>query len=354
MFGRFRRTNDPAQETDRGAVALSQREREEPATTVAAPSDDPGGFALSEREREEPATSVAAPADDPGAVALSERERDKPATSVAAPSDDPAVRERRLEELRAGQPDDPETRTLDRERVAETDDTAASDRFTRTAGAPVTDRDRVVDRDIADDDDDPDREPYTIPAVVGEDTMVAMRARQRDRFGGIRWGSAFFGLLSAIGLAAILLGIAAAAGVALGLSEINDVRQGTADTIGLGGAILLLAILALSWYCGGYVAGRMARFDGLRQGVGVWVWTLVIGAVLAIAAVIGGSEYNVLQQLNLPNVAVGDQSLTTGGWLTLAAAIVVTLLFALLGGKAGDLFHRRVDRFAARDYVDER
>ena len=182
--------------------------------------------------------------------------------------------------------------------------------------------------------------------------MVAMRARQRDRFGGIRWGSAFFGLLSAIGLAAILLGIAAAAGVAFGLSEINDVRTGTADTIGLGGAILLLAILALSWYCGGYVAGRMARFDGLRQGIGVWVWTLAIACALAIAAVIGGTEYNVLQQLNLPNVAVGDQSLTTGGWLTLAAAVVVTLLFAVLGGKAGDLFHRRVDRFATRDYVE--
>ena len=208
----------------------------------------------------------------------------------------------------------------------------------------MTERDRVADRY--------DDEPHTIPAVVAEDTVVAMRARQRDRFGGIRWGSAFFGLLSAIGLAAILLGIAAAAGVALGLSEINDVRTGSADTIGLGGALLLLAILALSWYCGGYVAGRMARFDGLRQGIGVWVWTLVIGAALAIAAVIGGSEYNVLQQLNLPNVAVGDQSLTTGGWLTLAAAIVVTLLFAVLGGKAGDLFHRRVDRFVTRDDVE--
>ena len=44
----------------------------------------------------------------------------------------------------------------------------------------------------------------------------------------------------------------------------------------------------------------MARFDGARQGIGVWVWTLVIGAALAIAAVIGGSEYDVLQQLNLP------------------------------------------------------
>jgi hypothetical protein len=116
----------------------------------------------------------------------------------------------------------------------------------------------------------------------------------------------------------------------------------------------VLAILALSWYCGGYVAGRMARFDGARQGIGVWVWTLIIGAALAIAALIGGSEYDVLQQLNLPNVAVGDQSLTTTGFVTLAAALVVTLLFAIMGGKAGELYHRRVDRFAAREYVETR
>jgi len=313
MFGRFRKTDDPASENDGGAVAVSQRERDEQATS--------------------------------GAGAMSQR--DEPATSVAAAPADPAARERRLEELRATQTDDPDTRGLDRDRVAATDDTATdSDRFARTERAPVVAREPATDRDVDDD------ERRTVPAVVPEDTVVAMRARQRDRFGGIRWGSAFFGLLSAIGLAAILLGIAAAAGVAFGLSEINDVRKGTADTIGLGGAILLLAILALSWYCGGYVAGRMARFDGVRQGIGVWGWTLVIGAALAIAAVIGGSDYNVLQQLNLPNVAVGDQSLTTGGWLTLIGAVVVTLVFAILGGKAGDLFHRRVDRFATRDYLE--
>jgi hypothetical protein len=304
MFGRFRKTNDPARETAGGAVAV-----------------------------------------------------DDPATSVAAPSGDPAVRQQRLAELQATRADDRDTRGLDRERAVTTDRTAdgdrvvdtdradESDRFARTERAPVVERAPADERDL-------DDEPRTIPAVVAEDTVVAMRARQRDRFGGVRWGSAFFGLLSAIGLAAMLLGIAAAAGVAFGLSEINDVRTGTADTIGLGGAILLLAILALSWYCGGYVAGRMARFDGPRQGIGVWVWTLVIAGALAIAAVIGGADYNVLQQLNLPNVAVGDQSLTTGGWLTLAAAVVVTLLFAVAGGKAGDLFHRRVDRFVARDYVE--
>ena len=312
MFGRFRKTNDPARETDGGAVAV-----------------------------------------------------DEPATSVATSSADPAARERRLAELRATQTEDPDTRGLDRERVVETDRTAESDRFARTEGAPVVERegqpatdrtlvaDRapVTDRDAVDDRGVVD-EPRAIPAVVAEDTVVAMRARQRDRFGGIRWGSAFFGLLSAIGLAALLLGIVAAAGVAIGVSEINDVTKGNADTIGLGGAILVLAVLALSWYCGGYVAGRMARFDGARQGVGVWAWTIVIGAALAVAAVIGGSQYDVLHQLNLPNVAVGNESLTTTGLITLAAALVVTLVFAVVGGKAGDLFHRRVDRFATRDYVE--
>jgi len=271
---------------------------------------------------------------DGGAVAVEERE--EPVTNVAAPAADPAARERRLAELHETQAGDPDTRVADGDT-----NVVQRDRFVREEAVPARDAD-VVRED----------EPRTIPAVVGEDTVVAMRARQRDRFGGIRWGSAFFGLLSAIGLAAILLGIVAAAGVAIGVSQINDVANGDAETIGLGGAILVLAVLALSWYCGGYVAGRMARFDGARQGMGVWMWTLVLGAALAIAAVIGGSEYDVLQQLNLPNVAVGDQSLTTAGLVTLAAALVVTLLFAVLGGKAGDLFHRRVDRFATRDYVE--
>lgn len=219
------------------------------------------------------------------------------------------------------------------------------ERFTRTddTGTALPERDW-----------EPMRERRTLAPVVGEDTVLAMRARQRSRFGGIRWGSAFFGLLSAIGLASILLGIVAAAGVALNVSDIKDVANGNRDTIGLGGAILLLVVVAIAWYCGGYVAARMARFDGARQGIGVWSWTVVIGAALAIAALIGGNEYDVFQQLNLPNVAVGDASLTTGGVVTLAAALVVSLVCAIVGGIAGDRFHRRVDRFAAREHYEMR
>jgi hypothetical protein len=266
-----------------------------------------------------------------GAVAVQERERE-----MSAPAPPPDA-------------DDGRTTVVERERVVRERDEPA------TTAAPATDRDvddvperrTLADRDV---DDVPERR--TLAPVVGEETLVAMHDRQRVRFGGIRWGSAFFGLLSAIGLAAILLGIVAAAGVTIGVSKIEDVTQGNADTIGLGGAILVLAILALSWFCGGYVAGRMARFDGMRQGIGVWVWTVVIGLALAIAAIIGGSEYDVFARLNLPNVAVGDQTLTTGGAITLAAGLIVTLIAAIAGGKVGDRFHRRVDRFAAREYVE--
>jgi hypothetical protein len=105
MFGRFRRTNDPARETDGGAVAVE--------------------------ERNEPATSVAAPEHDRVA---------DPATSVAAPAADPAARERRLAELDETQAGDPDTRAVQRDRVVE------QDRFARDEAVPARDE-PVPDRD---------------------------------------------------------------------------------------------------------------------------------------------------------------------------------------------------------------
>ena len=113
-------------------------------------------------------------------------------------------------------------------------------------------------------------------------------------------------------------------------------------------------MLAIAWFCGGYVAGRMARFDGVRQGLGVWLWTLLSAVVIAAVAAIGGSEYDVYQRLNLPRIAIGDSTLNTGGAIAGAVAVVATLLFAVLGGKAGERFHKRVDRVATDEYVVER
>jgi hypothetical protein len=103
-------------------------------------------------------------------------------------------------------------------------------------------------------------------------------------------------------------------------------------------------VLALAYYCGGYVAGRMSRFDGGRQGFGTWLIGLVVTVLIAGAGAIFGSEYNVLQGLNLPRIPVDEGSLATGGAIALAAALIGTLIAAVLGGKVGRRYHARVDR----------
>ncbi len=172
-------------------------------------------------------------------------------------------------------------------------------------------------------------------------------SRQRDEFGGFSWGSVFFGWLVAVGLAALLTAIIGAAGAATGLTEVSTSEASqNAETIGIVGGILLLAVLAIAYYAGGYVAGRMARFDGARQGLGVWVFALLATIALAVVGVVLGSEYNVLSQLNLPRIPIDEGSLTTGGIIALVAAVLVTLLAAVFGGKVGERFHRKVDRHA--------
>jgi hypothetical protein len=172
-----------------------------------------------------------------------------------------------------------------------------------------------------------------------------VRRRQREEFGGLSWGSAFFGWLVAVGLATLLIALLSAAGAAVGLTQSTaDEAAGSADTIGIVGGILLLAILVVAYYAGGYVGGRMARFNGPRQAFAVWLLGLIVTVVLALAGVLLGAEYNVLESLNLPRIPVDEGSLTTGGLIALAAVLVGTLLAAVAGGKAGSHYHRKVDR----------
>jgi hypothetical protein len=183
------------------------------------------------------------------------------------------------------------------------------------------------------------------PVSAGE-----VRARQRDEYGGINWGAAFFGWLVAVGMAAILTGILSAAGAAIGLTEISaQEASSSAEEISLIGAIVLLLILALAYYCGGYVSGRMSRFDGGRQGIGVWVIGLLVTILLAVLGAIAGSEYNVLAKLELPRVPVDEGTLTTGGIIALVAIVVLTVLAAMTGGKAGERYHKKVDRAGFAD-----
>ena len=124
----------------------------------------------------------------------------------------------------------------------------------------------------------------------------------------------------------------------------GEVDGSAAETIGIAGGIALLVVLVISYFAGGYVAGRMSRFDGGRQGLGTWAIGLVVTILLAGAAVILGDQYNVLDQLNLPSLPVGDETLATGAIIALAAIVLGSLLAAMTGGKVGERYHKRVDR----------
>jgi hypothetical protein len=182
-------------------------------------------------------------------------------------------------------------------------------------------------------------------ATDTRDQLRVVRARQREEFGGINWGAAFFGWLVAVGLGALLVGLLAAAGAAVGLTELPATDTiGNSQEIGIGGAIALLAALAVAYFCGGYVAGRMSRFDGARQGTGAWLIGLIVTVVLAVAGALLGAEYNVLERLDLPALPVGDSELATGGAIALVVVLAGSLLAAVAGGKTGEQYHRKVDR----------
>jgi hypothetical protein len=224
-------------------------------------------------------------------------------------------------------------------------DSRTDEPSTRTGSVATTDRARTADDGSAVDGGSATR--VERPVRPGADTMHRVRARQREEYGGINWGAAFFGWLVAVGVAVLLTGILAAAGAAIGLTQPSTASQAqstSTTTLSLAGAIALLVVLAIAYYCGGYVAGRMSRFDGARQGIGAWVVGLLITIAAAVLAVIAGSQYNVVDRANLPRLPIGDQTLTTGGAIATVAILLGTLLFAALGGIAGARYHRKVDR----------
>lgn len=192
-------------------------------------------------------------------------------------------------------------------------------------------------------------------APYGAAARRAVVARQREAFGGVKIGSALFGWLTATGTAAILTGTVAGASTALGIDTTGRaaVLTGVAsESVGWVAVTVLALILLASYWCGGYVAARMARFNGAVQGLAVWVWALVIAIVVSLVSVIIGSQVDVLANANLyPRIQMSPEEFTVAGLVIAAIVLVSSLAGAVLGGMSGTRYHRRVDRAG---FVEER
>jgi hypothetical protein len=164
---------------------------------------------------------------------------------------------------------------------------------------------------------------------------------------GFKFGAAFFGWLVAISMTVLLAGVVGA--IAIGVESVVNYTRAEAEqragTLGIAAAVILVLTLSLAFYTGGYVAGRLARFDGVRQGFGVWVFALFITAVAAGVVALANTRDNVVSRINLPNVPLSHSTLTTGAISTAVALVLLTLLAALLGGMTGRRYHDKIDNW---------
>jgi hypothetical protein len=172
--------------------------------------------------------------------------------------------------------------------------------------------------------------------------------RLRDMYGGVDWLASFLGFVFALVAGAIFSAVAAVVLAPLGFSLNLTGPLGAAVITGL---VLLGVLIFLTYFFGGYVAGRLARFDGGRNGAMLLVWTLLTGLLLLLAAgvfsgflpggaadAIGGSMDMVLSALD------GLSQAGIVGIVVVVAALLLALLGGLLGGRLGSRYHAEIDR----------
>jgi hypothetical protein len=214
------------------------------------------------------------------------------------------------------------------------------------ADGPDGDRTERLDADRT---DRTERTEIVRDPDIGDRRRAADHDRLRDRFGGRKIGAAFFGWLVAVGMTVLLSTIATAVGLAIGSSMGLDPDGADAAPIGLTGGAVLLGVLAVSYFAGGYVAGRLARFDGARNGLLAWTIGLLVTVLAVVTGLVAGSaNAGLFGSLQLPVFTADPTALTVAGVVALAAVLLVTAVAAALGGRLGERFHRRVDRAAER------
>jgi hypothetical protein len=172
--------------------------------------------------------------------------------------------------------------------------------------------------------------------------------RLRDMYGGVDWLASFLGFVFALVAGAIFSAVAGVVLAPLGFSLNLAGPLGAAVITGL---VLLGVLIFLTYFFGGYVAGRLARFDGGRNGAMVLVWTLLTGLLLLLAAGVfrgflpGGAADAIGGFLDRTSSALGSLSQAgIVGIVVVVAAFLIALVGGLLGGRLGSRYHAEIDR----------
>lgn len=169
--------------------------------------------------------------------------------------------------------------------------------------------------------------------------------RLRDIYGGVDWLASFLGFVFAAVAGSVFAGIASLVLVPFGFSLNIGAGGGVTEITTL---VLLAVLIFFTYLFGGYIAGRLARFDGGRNGAMAVVWGIVVGALLlALGGILPGALFERVRGFLTDTVAPALVGLLDAGLVGLAVAvgaILVALLGGIAGGRLGSRYHAEIDR----------
>jgi hypothetical protein len=118
------------------------------------------------------------------------------------------------------------------------------------------------------------------------------------------------------------------------------------------GLVLVGILVFLTYFFGGYVAGRLARFDGGRNGAMLLLWSGVTILVLALVnAILAGflpsaisEDINNFIQSDLLSAIGSLSQLGVVGVVVFVGTLLLALLGGFLGGRLGSRYHAEIDR----------
>lgn len=186
----------------------------------------------------------------------------------------------------------------------------------------------------------------TMERLRASDAVHAEREQSlTDRYGGFDWWATFIGWAVAVFFTLLFAGIAAAVigGVGYQLDAPLSTTDDAAQRLGIGGLVGGLVAVFLGYLIGGHTAGRMARFDGAKNGLGVVLWTIAMAVVLGVLGIVLGDQFDLTSRLRLD---IDQGTLTVAGVVSVAVTLLVMLVGAMLGGTLGAGYHRQIDREA--------
>jgi len=173
--------------------------------------------------------------------------------------------------------------------------------------------------------------------------------RLRDMYGGVDWLASFLGFVFTLVLGALFSSVTGLLLVPFGFSpDFSDGHLGPSVITGLA---VLAVLIFLTYFFGGYVAGRLARFDGGRNGAMVLAWTFIVVLILTLVAVVFSGflpDGIAAGVVNLAQATASTLSNLAGagvaGIVAAAGALLVALLGGFFGGRLGSRYHTEIDR----------